>query len=376
MTTAFVLSGGASLGAIQAGMLGALYEREIEPDLIVGTSVGAINGSFIASRPRTPETAAELADVWRGVRRSDVFPLNPLSGLAGFLGRRANLIGDGGLRRLLDAHLQVDRLEDAAVPLHVIATDLFTGLERRLSRGDATAAVLASAAIPGVFAPVEWEQTQLIDGGVSNNAPISHALELGAERVYVLPTGTTCALPEPPRGALAVTLHAMSLLIMRRLIVEIELLAERAELIVLPPPCPLEVQPIDFSRADELIHRGFRDARAHLERCEEEGTTSVPFSMRPHSHRPDADHLPAPSASPRDPARPRPRRLPRRRAPQRPPHPQSGGGEQRQAGPLGDLEPESQIRRVGASEELRKAPGRKQGDDRPHHRQWPQQPSA
>lgn len=285
MSTAFVLSGGASLGAIQAGMLRALYERGIEPDLIVGTSAGAINGSFIASRPQVPETAAELAEVWRQVSRGDVFPLNPLKGLAGFLGRSAGLVGDGGLRRLLAAHLELDLLENAAVPLHLIATDLFSGEERRISRGDATAAILASAAIPGVFAPVDWEDTLLIDGGVANNAPISHALELGAERVYVLPTGTTCALPEPPRGALAVTLHAMSLLIMRRLIVEIELLADQAELIVLPPPCPLEVQPIDFDRADELIQRGYEDGREHLERCADGGTDVVPFSMRPHSHR-------------------------------------------------------------------------------------------
>ena len=75
-TTAFVLSGGASLGAVQAGMLRALYERGVAPDLIVGTSVGAVNGAFIASRPAAPATAEQLADVWRGVGRGDVFPVN------------------------------------------------------------------------------------------------------------------------------------------------------------------------------------------------------------------------------------------------------------------------------------------------------------
>jgi NTE family protein len=80
---AFVLSGGASLGAIQAGMLHALYEKGIGPDLIIGTSAGALNGAFIASRPPTVETAEALADVWRGVRRNDVFPLNPLVASSG-----------------------------------------------------------------------------------------------------------------------------------------------------------------------------------------------------------------------------------------------------------------------------------------------------
>ncbi len=87
-TTAFVLSGGASLGAVQVGMLRALYERGVAPDLVVGTSVGAINGAFIASRPPTPETADELGDIWRSVSRGRVFPLRPLVGLLGFLGAR------------------------------------------------------------------------------------------------------------------------------------------------------------------------------------------------------------------------------------------------------------------------------------------------
>jgi NTE family protein len=98
---AFVLSGGASLGAIQAGMLAALYERRIGPDLIVGASVGAINGAFIASRPVSTETADALAEVWTSLRRGDVFPLNPLAGLLGFLGRDSNLVPGGSLRRLI-----------------------------------------------------------------------------------------------------------------------------------------------------------------------------------------------------------------------------------------------------------------------------------
>lgn len=284
MKTAFVLSGGASLGAIQAGMLRALYERGIAADVVLGTSAGAINGAFLASRPATVETADALAEVWRGIKRSDIFPLNPLTGLAGFLGRRANLLPDHGLRRMLSTHLEFERLEQAAVPLHVITTDLFSGREVRLSRGDAIAAVLASAAIPGVFEPVAWGGTELIDGGVSNNTPISHAIELGAKRIYVLPTGTACALERAPRGALAITVQAMSLLVMRRLIVEIELLADRAELIVLPPPCPLDVQPIDFSRADELIRRGHEDAGAQLDRADPVGGSPVPFSLTAHTH--------------------------------------------------------------------------------------------
>ena len=85
---AFVLSGGASLGAIQVGMLRALYERDIAPDLIVGTSAGAFNGAYIASRPQTTVTAESLARIWRSLRRGQVFPVNPVTGLLGFLGAR------------------------------------------------------------------------------------------------------------------------------------------------------------------------------------------------------------------------------------------------------------------------------------------------
>ena len=281
--TAFVLSGGASLGAVQAGMLRALYERDVGPDLIVGTSVGALNGAFIASRPPTAATALELAEVWRGMGSGNVFPLNPLTGFLGFFGASDHLVSDHGLRKLVADHLELGALEDSRIPLHVIATDLLSGRELRLSRGNALEAVMASAAIPGVFPAVEWKGRRLIDGGVANNAPIIDAIELGADRIYVLPTGNACDLPEAPGGAVAMLLHAMSLLVMRRLLLEVEALRDRAELIVLPPPCPLTVAPIDFSHADELIRHGYEDSRDYLDAVER-GEAPVPLPMAMHDH--------------------------------------------------------------------------------------------
>jgi predicted acylesterase/phospholipase RssA len=178
--TAFVLSGGASLGAIQVGMLRALYQRGIAPDFIVGTSAGALNGAFIASRPQSVETADALADVWRGLRRGQVFPLNPLTSLLGFLGARDHLVPDAGLRRVLRAHLEREYLEQLPIPLHVVAVDVVTGEELRLSTGPVADAVMASASIPAVLAPVSWAGRMLMDGGVANNTPISHAVDLQA----------------------------------------------------------------------------------------------------------------------------------------------------------------------------------------------------
>ena len=133
--TAFVLAGGAALGAMQAGMIHALYERGIAPDLLIGTSAGALNAAFLASRPATVTTAQELAAVWRGLRRSDILPLRPATLLSGLAGRRDHLIPGRALRRLAARHLQFQRLEQAAIPLHLVAFDLLAGTEVRLSDG-------------------------------------------------------------------------------------------------------------------------------------------------------------------------------------------------------------------------------------------------
>jgi NTE family protein len=221
------------------------------------------------------KTTAELAEVWIGLRRGKVFPLNPLTGMFGFAGVRRHLVPASGLRSLIEEHLSVARLEDLPVPLHVIATDVLTGSELRLSRGPLPEAVLASAAIPGVLPSVVWEGRELMDGGVANNTPISHAVELGARRIYVLPTGQSCELDKPPRGALGMVLHATNLLIHRRLVDDVMRYRDAAELIVLQPPCPVRVQPMDFSQAKSLIEQALAQSRRFLDGAREEALIGV-----------------------------------------------------------------------------------------------------
>src|SRR5690349_4381307 len=127
--TAFVLSGGASLGAIQVGMVRALADEGIRPDLIVGTSVGAVNGAFLAARGCSRPAIDELAAVWLRIGRGRVFPIEPLTGLLGFVGARRNLVPALALRRLVARHATCDRLEDLRIPLHVVACDVLTGAE-------------------------------------------------------------------------------------------------------------------------------------------------------------------------------------------------------------------------------------------------------
>jgi NTE family protein len=265
MSVAFVLSGGASLGAIQVGMLRALVDNDIRPELIVGTSVGAVNGAFLACREFTPETVDELAELWLGVRRGEVFPVEPFTGLLGFLGARKNFVPGGALRRLIGRHTDCALLEELPTPLHVIACDALNGQEVRLSEGPLVDAVLASAAIPGVLPPVEWDGRLLIDGGVVNNTPITHALDVGADEVYVLPTGGPCALSQAPKGALGMIVQATSLMVAHRFTDEAIAYAGRAGLTILPPPCPIDVQPVDFGHADELMTRAEAGARDFLD---------------------------------------------------------------------------------------------------------------
>ncbi len=256
MATAVVLSGGANLGAVHVGMLHALLDGGVRPDLIVGTSVGALNGLFMASRWDRAGVAG-LDALWGSMRRSTIFPTRLVGGLLGFIGKRDHLVPPDGLRGLVEEHAGFGRLEDAPIPLHVVATDLLTGLDRRFSSGPAVDAVMASAAIPAVFPPVVIGGVPYIDGGVVNNTPISHAVDLGATEIWVLPAGTACGLDAAPSGTLGIALQAVTVLINRRLQRDIELFQDRCTMHVLPPLCPLVVGPSDFGHARELIDRSY-----------------------------------------------------------------------------------------------------------------------
>ena len=252
--TAFVLSGGVALGALQVGMLRALYERGIAPDLLVGTSAGALNAAFVASRPQTPATANELARLWRGLHREDIFPVSMRALVGGLRGLRDHLVPDRELRRLVRRYVAFEDLAEADVPLHVVAFDVIEGCEVRLSAGPALDALAAAAALPGVFPPVPIGARRLIDGGVINNTPISHAIELGAERIYVLPTQQPGrSRSRMPRGALDLAIYGLGVLVDAKLEADVARYSGQAELIVLPAPNPQQVQPTDFEHSARLI---------------------------------------------------------------------------------------------------------------------------
>lgn len=258
MTTAFVLSGGGSLGAVQVGMLQALAARGIEPDLLVGTSAGAMNAAWVAVHGTSADSLAGLAGVWTRLRRRDVFPLDVRTAVRGLLGHSPALTSAHRLQLLVTSHAGITCLEEARVPVHLVAADLLSGENVTLSTGPLVTAVLASAAIPGIFPPVVRGGRHLVDGGVAQHTGVAQAVELGATLIYVLPTGTPCALPAPPTSAIGTALHAVTLLIEQRLAHEMARLAEAATIRLLPPLCPLSTSAVDFTHGAELIARSRR----------------------------------------------------------------------------------------------------------------------
>jgi NTE family protein len=281
LSTAFVLAGGGSFGAVQVGMLRELLARDVVPDLVVGSSVGAINGAHLAGAP-TKQGVAELEAIWRGLSRRRIFPLDWRS-LVGLVTRRDFVVDPGGMRALLETHLGYREIEKAAVPLHVVATDMLGGAAVRISSGPVVDAVLASSAIPGAFPPVRIGKHYLIDGAVASNTPIRVAIELGAKRLIVLPTGFSCTIESPPRGAIASLMHAVNLLIAHQLVGELERYGGDAEIVTVPPLCPLSLSPYDFSHAGDLIERAADQTRRWLERGGL-GKHRIPGALRAHEH--------------------------------------------------------------------------------------------
>lgn len=280
--TAFVLAGGGSLGAVEVGMLRALVEAGVGPDLVVGASVGALNGVHFAGAPDA-DGVRRLEDVWRRIRRSDVFPVGVSRSVRALLGGAQSLVSPAPLRRLLEAHLPLASLEASAVPVHVVATDFTTGEEVLLSRGSAVGALLASTAIPAVFPPVDLDGRVLVDGGIASNTPVAAAVRLGARRVIVLPTGFSCHPDPVPRGPIAAALHALNLLIARQLVSDLERFAKQVDLCIVPPLCPVARTAYDFSGTDELIDRAAASTRHWLDHGGlEEGR--IPAELRPHGH--------------------------------------------------------------------------------------------
>ncbi len=249
--TAFVLSGGGVLGAIQAGQLQALTNAGIIPDVLVGTSVGSLNAAFLACTP-TAASADELAEIWVGVRTEDIFPGSRFSRAWHIVARGDHIYPNEGLRRLIE-RLPVRTFEETVVPLHISATNLRTGAEHWFTEGPLMRAVLASTALPGIFPPIQVDDELYVDGGVVNNAPISRAVDLGARKIYLLTCGLRKNQPQPIRRPLDVLVQAFTHSRAVRLDLDLTRYNDVAEIVVLPAVDSSNIRYNDLSQTQRLL---------------------------------------------------------------------------------------------------------------------------
>lgn len=260
-----MLGGGGNLGAVQVGMLEAVLGRGIVPDEVVACSAGAINGAAVAAEP-TEDGVARLRELWIEAASRPIVPAGRFDAVRLLTHRSPSLQGNDPLRQLLESALGRRCFEELALPLHVVTTELDTGLERWFSAGPLVEPILASAALPGVFPPVTIDGTVLIDGGVVNNVPISKALQLDATRIVVFHVGNFDRPRPAPRHPIDVLLRSLAIARSFRFHNEIRQPApEGVEIIVLPGVDPGRLRYNDFSRARELIVRGRTGTAAFLD---------------------------------------------------------------------------------------------------------------
>jgi len=279
------MAGGGSHGAVQVGMLRALVRAGIRPDLVVGTSVGAINGAFFASNP-TSSGVERLAEIWQGLRRRDVYPAPPTTWVPALLGHRSHLCDGSGLERVVSRAFGALTFDDLRIPCAVIAADFRTGAEIIIRDGLLATATRASAAVPVLLPPVSVRGALLVDGALVRNTAITTAVALGASRVIVLPTGFACGVTAAPRGAIATALHHVALLLARQLASEAaEVQARRPDvkLRVIPPLCPMPVSSYDFSTVPWLIAEADR-ATANWIATGGLEVDDLPPTLSPHAH--------------------------------------------------------------------------------------------
>src|SRR4051812_102619 len=234
-------------------MLGALLERGVAPELVVGTSVGAINGAAVAADP-TPAAVGRLEALWSEMEAGDVFGGSPLGRLATLARSRTHLHGNEGLRTLLASALPA-RFEDLAVAFECVAASIERAQERWFGSGPLVDAVLASAAVPGLLPPVELGDEHFLDGGIVNSIPVSRAVELGAREVYVLHVGRLDRPLEPPRWPWEVGLVAFEIPRRHRFVRDLAGMPADVAVHVLPTGDP---DPPRFSDVSE--HLRYRDS--------------------------------------------------------------------------------------------------------------------
>ena len=288
--TAFVLSGGGNLGALQVGMLRALFERRIEPDLVLGCSVGALNGAAIAHDPSLA-MVGRLQDLWRGIADHDVMPAGLLPTTVQLARKGVAIHDNANLRKVIETVLPVRAFEELDVPFQCIAVALAEGRETWFAEGPIIEPILASAALPAVYPPVEIGGVAYLDGAIVNDVPVSRAVELGADRIFVLHVGSWDRPRPEPKRPIDMAMYAYWLARRSRFQRDLAAIPPHIEVLVLPPGGTPLIRYNDFGHSDEMIATSYQATSVFLDAQDgdrrDDLAAAVP-RVRPEDRRSDA----------------------------------------------------------------------------------------
>jgi NTE family protein len=253
------------MGALQAGLLRVLMLRGFVPARIVGTSVGALNGAFLAFQPDLAGVD-RLADIWRGLEKEHYLTINPVRVAYRLASRQLHLFSNEFLRRLIAEYAVEDDFAQTRVPLYVTATNFHTGHKRVFSTGLVSQAVLASTAIPGVFGPIEVDGERYIDGGVVANLDLETAVELGAKEILAIDLSHCFELPEPANFAGVIT-RTVDIVMRERVDRDMAQLGRKARITLVQPEVDEGPSVGDLRHAAALIEEGERLGERIAARC-------------------------------------------------------------------------------------------------------------
>ncbi|ANN19128.1 patatin [Amycolatopsis orientalis] len=258
----FVLGGGGSLGAMQVGMLRALSEAGITPDLVVGTSVGSLNAAVLALGD---DSGDRLNRIWSRMTRHEAFPGGVLSQVRTLRHSKTNLFPNTGLAAIVDEHIgEGVRFEDLTLPLGVVATDVDTAEPLLIRSGPVLAPLLASCAIPGIYPPVPYGDRMLYDGGLVANVPMRQALAMGAKSLVVLDCAFPGKMPGTPQTFAEVMMFTAMISMRNQAVLEAPIAAAEVPVVYVPGPKPVRVSPLDFSHTAALTAEAYEAATTYL----------------------------------------------------------------------------------------------------------------
>lgn len=260
---AFVLGGGGHMGAYEVGMLRALLEHGLTPNLVVGTSVGALNGAAIAADPALP-TVDSLESIWLSLDQGEIFGGSIYAGAANLVRTRTHLHSNRSLRKLIERTLPVRTFEELRVPFQCVAASIERAAEHWFDSGPLADAILASAAVPGILPAVEIDGEHFIDGGVVNSIPVSRAVELSATEIYVLHAGRVERPLEPPKNLWQVAWVAFEIARRHRFARDMASLPEGVVVHVLPTG---ERSPARYDDVSQLRYGDFKAVRRRIDRA-------------------------------------------------------------------------------------------------------------